>query len=69
MDSINTKNQMLVDRIDDVLNQNRESIYDQESIDDARCMVEVLSSPRSLAVEIEEDDIIKSTRELLAELK
>lgn len=36
MDSINTKNQMLVDRIDDVLNQNRESIYDQESIDDAQ---------------------------------
>ena len=59
---------MLVDRIDDVLNQNRSSIYEQESIDEGRSMVENLMSPSNLKAP-EEDDIIKTTRELLAQLK
>jgi len=70
------KNQMLVDRIDDVLNQNRHSsIYvgDAESIDlDARSMLDDISSPKSgkrSEAGFEEDDIIKTTRELLAQLK
>lgn len=68
------KNQMLVDRIDEVLNTNRHSSFagDAESIDmDARSMVEGLSSPANQPFDVaaEEDDIIKTTRELLAQLK
>jgi len=61
---------MLVDRIDDVLNQNRSSsIYEQESIDEGRSMVESMLSPSNLKPALEEDDIIKTTRDLLAQLK
>ena len=65
-----------MDRIDDILNNNRDSsIYlgDAESIDiDAQQMVDGLTSPSvggqpfNAAAAVEEDEIIKTTRELLA---
>ena len=67
--SENHKNNILVDRIDDILNQNRMPAYEQESIDDdARNMVETLSPRRTAATDLEseEDRIFKETRALFA---
>jgi len=63
------KKQALIDMIDQGLNYDRSSeMYDEASIDDARSMVESLKGNDDDQA-TEEDDIIKQTRALLANLR
>ena len=62
---------MLVNRIDDMLNKNRTSIYEENSVDfDTYNMIEEMSAAQSIAVEDkEEEKIFQETRALFAQLK
>ena len=62
------KKQAIMDLIDQGLNENRPSaMYDEQSIDDARSMVESIEGNRASA--FEEDEIMKTTRNLLDTLR
>ena len=62
------KKQGILDLIDQGLNENRPSaMYDEQSIDDARSMVESIEGNRASA--FEEDEIMKTTRNLLDTLR
>lgn len=66
------KKQALLDMIDNGLKFRGSEMYDEQSIDDARSMVESLQGHdggQDFELNAEEDEILKQTRALLANLK